>query len=195
MSMFPVDEFLRHQTHDTFTFPLHASSIGRKDVFRVTCRRLDITDRASLAFLPDQLQNKVWSQLRATQREINERQDAGQTAEDINDALANVDDTLRIADILCEYGWVDPKVTRDPAKEDTTAGTLWVGRFKPADRVAYLLGCNDADSEQARHFRVLRDEPNGDVSGREDREVVPDAPERPAGAAAQPIDFQPAVQH
>lgn len=195
MSTFPIDEFLKHQTHDTFTFPLHASSIGRKEIFKVTCRRLEVTDRASLAFLPDKLQNRVWTQLRSAQREISERQEAGQAPKDINEALANIEDTLKIADILCEYGWIDPKVTRDPAKEDTARGVLWVGRFKGADRIAYMIGCNDADSEQARHFRILRDEPDDDVPGGEDREVVPAAPERHPGNTAQPLQFEPAVQH
>jgi hypothetical protein len=191
---FDIEAFLEHQTHDTFTFPLHASSIGRKEAFKVTCRRLEVIDRASLSFLPDKLQNKVWTQLRTTQQEISRRQEAGQTPKDINEALANIEDQLKIADILCEYGWIEPKVTRDPAREDLATGVMWVGRFKAADRAAYMIACNDADSEQARLFRILRDEPADDVSDREGGEVVPDAPERPAGHPAAPIAFEPAVQ-
>ena len=89
----------------------------------------------------------------------------------------------------------DPKVTRDPAKEDHAAGVMWVGRFKGADRIAYLIGCNNADSEQAKLFRIARDESGDDVSDREDREVVQDAPERPARDLTAPINIQPAVQY
>lgn len=192
---FPIDEFLAHQEHDTFTFPLHASSIGRKEIFRVTCRRLEVTDRASLNFLPNKLQNQVWSQLRSTQREIAARQEAGQEPKDINEALANIEDNIRIADLICEYGWIDPKVTRDPAKEDTANGVVWIGRFKGADRIAYLVACNDADSEQARHFRITSERPDDAVSDRQGGEVVPNATVRPAGDAASGVVEFGTVQH
>lgn len=192
-TQFPIDEFLKHQTYDTFKFPLHAGSIGRKTPFEVTCRRLEVTDRASLGFLPSNLQDRVWKQLKQTVREITERENAGQEAKDINEALANIDDQLKVADILCEYGWIDPKVTRDPAKEDHAHGVVWIGRFKGADRIAYMLACNNADSEQARLFRVIRDESDSDVPDREGGEVVPDAPERPAGDPPPPVQFGAAV--
>lgn len=190
---FPIDEFLRHQTYDTYTFPLHASSIGRPSPFEVTCRRLEITDRASLGFLPSALQSRVWSQLKTTVKEIQSRENAGQEAKDINEALSNIDDQLKVADILCEYGWIEPKVTRDPAKEDHAGGVVWIGRFKGADRIAYMIGCNNADSEQAKLFRVLRSRPDDAVPGGEGGEVVPDAPQRPAGDPTPPVQFHAPV--
>lgn len=193
---FPIDEFLAHRQIDTFTFPLHASSVGRgDDVFEVTCRDLQIMDRASLGFLPSKLQDEVWQQLKRTQAEISERQKAGQEPKNINEALANIDDQLRIADLICEYGWLDPKVTRDPAKHDPANGVTWIGNVAASDRIAYMIACNDKDSEQAKYFRSVRDESNGDVPGREGGEVVPDAAQRPAGDPAHPIDFGAAVQH
>ncbi len=190
---FPIDEFLEHREHDTFTFPLNASSIGRGEPFRVTCRWLQIMDRASLGFLPGKLQNRVWSQLKATQREVEKRQAAGQEPKDITEALANIDDQLKVADILCEYGWLDPKVTRAPEKESRDAGVIYIGRFAAADRIAYLLGCNDTDGEQARHFRVFRNESRDDVPGGEDREDVGQAAERGPGDGSTPVPFNVTV--
>jgi len=186
---FPIEEFLEHQENDTFTFPLHASSVGRRGLFRVKCRRLEVTDRASLAFLPEKLQNKVWQNLRSTQREIEKRQQAGMEPKDINEALANIDDQVKLADIICEAGWIEPRVTRDPAKHDPANGVIWIDKFKRADRIAYLIACNNADSEAARHFRVFRDEPHDDVPGGQDREVLERPPLRPVGDARPGIQF------
>jgi hypothetical protein len=190
---FDIEEFIEHRNEREFTFPLHASSIGRKQVFEVKCRRLQIMDRASLGFLPDALQNRVWEQLKQTQREIQKQQAAGAEPENIQEALSNIDGQLKLADIFCEYGWLEPKVTRTQGAEDLAGGVLHVGRFAPEDRIAYLLACNDADSEQARHFATFRQRPNDDVPGGEDREVRQDAPERRDGDTGQPVQFHTAV--
>lgn len=189
---FDIQDFIDHRAEREFTFPLHASSIGRKGTFDVRCRRLNMMDRAAIGQLPSDLQNEVWTQLKAAARNIAKLQDDNVEARDINEALANNDKMLAVADLFCKYGWIEPRVVLTEREEDTRAGVLWVGRFAPEDRIAYMIGCQDADSEQARHFRTFRGEgPGADaVPDRQGGEVVQRAPERPAGYPQAPIDFQ-----
>ena len=189
---FDIQDFIEHRSEREYTFPLHASSIGRKGVFEVRCRRLNMMDRAAIGQLPSDLQNEVWTQLKAAAKEINALQEKGSEAKDINEALANNDKMLAVADLFCKYGWVVPAVVLTEREEDTRAGVLWVGRFAPEDRIAYMIGCQDADSEQARHFRTFRSARAGDdaVPHRQGGEVVSAAPERHPGHSAQPIQFE-----
>jgi hypothetical protein len=192
---FDIQDFIEHRAEREFTFPLHASSIGRRGTFEVRCRRLNMMDRAAIGQLPSDLQNEVWTQLKAAAREINTLQEKGGEAKDINEALANNDKMLAVADLFCRYGWIEPSVVLTEREEHTAAGTLWIGRFAPEDRIAYMIGCQDADSEQARHFRTFRRSGAGAdaVPHRQGGEVVPGAPERPAGYPAEPVQFQPPV--
>lgn len=192
---FDIQDFIDHRAEREFTFPLHASSIGRKSTFDVRCRRLNMMDRAAIGQLPSDLQNEVWTQLKAAAREISTLQEKGGEAKDINEALANNDKMLAVSDLFCKYGWITPRVVLTEREEDTRSGVLWIGRFAPEDRIAYMIGCQDADSEQARHFRTFRREDAGAdaVPDRQGGEVVQRAPERPAGYPAQPLDFQPPI--
>lgn len=190
---FDIDDFIEHRAEREFTFPLHASSIGRKGVFEVRAHRLNLMDRASLGFLPDHLQNDVWQRLRKAAKDIADLQEKGGQPKDINEALANNDKMLAVANLFCRYAFVEPQVVLDPAEEDVRAGILHVDRIAPEDRIAFMIACTDADSEQARLFATFRREPDDAVPGRQGGEVVSRAPERPAGDSRAPIDFQPAV--
>lgn len=178
---FEIDEFLEHRNEREFIFPLVASSIGRKKQFQARVRRLQLMDRASIGFLPDHLQNEAWKQLRAANNEIERRQEAGEAPKDINEALANNDAMLQLADLFCQYGFIEPQIVTDVAHEDIPSGKLHAGRFAPEDRVAYLIACNDAHSEQAKLFETFRDQREGAPSGGNDGEVAPVATIGPAG--------------
>lgn len=190
---FAIDDFLEHRQQREFTFPLHASSIGRRGIFEVRCRRLNIMERASLADLPDALQNEVWTQLRAAGRKIQELQDKNKTPENITEAMAQNDKFVEAADVFCVNGWIEPRVVLSEREEDPSRGVLWIGRFAKEDRIAYMWACGDADSAQARHFKTFRHRPDGDVPGRQGGEVVPDAAQRPAGDATGPVQFHAPV--
>ena len=188
---FDIQDFIDHRAEREFTFPLHASSIGRKGVFEVRCRRLNMMDRAAIGQLPSDLQNEVWTQLKAAAREVNAVQERGGEAKDINEALANNEKMLTVADLFCRYGWIEPSVVLTEREEDTARGVLWVGRFAPEDRIAYMIGCQDADSEQARHFRTFRRDRSGDdaVPHRQGGEVVPRAAIRVDGGTRPDVEF------
>lgn len=197
---FDVDAFLAESDAELegrerlYTFPLHATSIGKPSVQRIKCRWLNLMDRSSIGHLPSEMQNTVWKQLRRAGDDLQALQRQGASPKDINEAWANNDKMLAVADLMCEYGWVEPRVVRDRSREDRHAGVLWIGRFRGPDRVAYMIACGDADSEQARHFRDAPERPDDDVADRQGGEVVSDAAQRPAGDTPQPLDFQPAVQ-
>ena len=186
---FNVSDFLEHRAEREFTFPLHASSIGRKGVFEVRAHRLNLMDRASLGFLPDHLQNDVWQRLRAAARDIQKLQEQGGQPKDINEALANNDKMLAVANLFCRYAFIEPRLVLDVAEEDAERGVLHVDRIAPEDRIAFMIACTDADSEQARLFRTFRREPADDVPARQGGEVVPPAPIRPAGDARPGVQF------
>lgn len=169
---FDIDEFLEHRKEQEFTFPLFASSIGRRTTFRVKARRLTLMDRASLGFLPDHLQNDVWRQLKAASREMQKLQDSGAEPGDINEALANNDANLRVANIFCVHGIIEPKFVADKRDERPQDGVLHVEWIAPEDRIAFMIACNDADSEQARHFATFRAESTDDVPRRQGGEVL-----------------------
>lgn len=192
---FDIQDFIDHRAEREFTFPLHASSIGRKGTFDVRCRRLNMMDRAAIGQLPSDLQNEVWTQLKAAARNIAKLQDDNVEARDINEALANNDKMLAVADLFCKYGWIEPRVVLTEREEDTRAGVLWVGRFAPEDRIAYMVGCQDADSEQARHFRTFRREDTGAdaVPDVQHREVLGRDAGGHAGDPQPPLQFSHSV--
>lgn len=190
---FDIDEFIAHRAEGEFTFPLHASSIGRRALFKVRCRRLNIMERASIGHLPDAMQNEVWKQLRSAGRKINELVEKGQSPENIAEAMAQNDKFVSAADVFCVNGWIEPKVVLHERDEDRSRGVLWIGRFAKEDRIAYMWACGDADSDQAKHFETFRSRPDDDVPGREGGEMVPDAPVRFAGSAGDPVDLEPPV--
>lgn len=198
---FDVEAFLDEQDAQEasgqerlLTFPLHATSIGKPGIQRILCRRLNLMDRASISYLPSELQNTVWKQLRKASEELQRLQTQGATPKDINEAMANNDKMLAVADVMCEYGWVKPRVVRDRSREDRHAGVLWVGRFKGEDRIAYMIGCGDADSEQARHFRDAPARSDDDAPDRENREVLEYPTERAAGDASPGLFAHESVQ-
>lgn len=186
---FEIDEFIQHRSEREFTFPLHASSIGRKALFKAKVRRLNLMDRATIGHLPDHLQNDVWKQLRAASREIEQARDAGRDPQNITEALANNDAMLNLANIFCRYGFVEPSLTLNAREEDLASGVLHVDRIAPEDRIAYMWACNDADSEQARYFATFRDEARADVPDRQDGEVLGREALRPVGDARGGVRF------
>ena len=190
---FDIDEFLEHRAEREFTFPLYASSIGRRSVFRVKARRLQIMDRAALGFLPSTLQNEVWLQLKAASRDIQRLQDSGAEPKDINEALANNEKQLQMADILCKYGWIEPSVTLEEREHNPAQGVIYIGHIAAEDRIAYLIACNDADSEQARSFRTLREESDAAVPGGESREVLGHDASRDPRDTPYPVQFRAPV--
>ena len=192
---FDIDDFIAHRNEREFTFPLHASSIGRRGIYKIKCRRLNLMDRASIGFIPEHLQDDVWRQLRAAARDVNKMIEQGIEPKNVNEALANNDKHLALADIFCEYGWIEPRVTTDPRREVLSGENriVRVERFAPEDRIAYMHACNDADSADARHFRTFRDEAGDDVPDRQGGEVLGQAPERSAGNSPAPIYFEPPV--
>lgn len=191
---FEIDDFIQHRSEREFTFPLFASSIGRRTTFRVKARRLSIMDRASLGFLPDHLQNEVWKQLKAASRELQKMQDAGAEPKDIHEALANNDANLRVANIFCIYGIIEPTFVADKRDEDPSQRKLHVEWIAPEDRIAFMIACNDADSEQARHFATFREERTDAVPNRQGGEVLGDTPIRIAGHGHGNNEFVPPVQ-
>lgn len=197
---FDIDSFLADSDAEAqgrerlYTFPLHATSIGKPSVQRILCRRLNLMDRASIGHLPSEMQNTVWKQLRQAGRDLQALQQQGANPKDINEAMANNDKMLAVADVMAEHGWVKPRVVRDRTREDREAGVLWIGRFKGEDRIAYMIACGDADSEQARHFRDAPERSDDAVPRGEGGEVVPNAPQRPAGDEGSGVQFGEPVQ-
>lgn len=183
---FDIDEFLEHEEQrreNLFRFPLHVSSIGRSKIWKVVARRINIMDRASLDMLPNHLQDEVWKALRRMDKEREKLQRAGQEPQNIRQALANNESYLRVADTFVSVAFMDPKITLDKAKENPAERTLHIGRIAEEDRIAFLLACQDGDSEEARQFELFRPESEGDVPAGHDGPVVEDAPERPVGDA------------
>ena len=191
---FDAEAFVEEQREgEYFTFPLHASSIGRKTPRKALCRHLTLMDRASIGHLPTHLQDEVWSRLRKAARKIAEMQEQGATPQNIHEALANNDKMLEVANTYVRYGFVKPEITLSKAKDDPANGVLYIDWVKPQDRIAFMIACNDPGSEEFRRFERFRSESRDAVSDREGGEVVPDAPERPAGDAPQPVQFGAAV--
>lgn len=183
---FDIDEFLEHEEQrreNVFTFPLHVSSIGRSKIWKVVARRVSIMDRASLDLLPDTLQDEVWKSLKRMEKEREKLQKAGAEVKSIHQALANNASFLRTADTFVSVAFVDPKIVLDKSQEDPRARVLHIDRVAEEDRIAFLLACQDGDSEEARKFELFRPESESDVPGRDDGAVVEDAPVRPAGDA------------
>lgn len=176
-SGFALDEFVEHQERQRtmpYLFPLYASSIGRKKVWKVLARRLTIMDRASIGHLPDHLQNFVWSQMKEVQKEVERRQELGEEAKNIQEALANNDQNIRMANLYCHAAFVDPTIVLNQREENLSERKLFVDRVAAEDRIAFMLGCNDAAGEQGRLFETFRPESGVDAP---DRDVVPVAPQ------------------
>lgn len=174
---FALDDFVEHQERKRTTpylFALHASSIGRKKVWKVLARRLTIMDRASIAHLPDHLQNFVWNQLQSIQKETERMREAGEEPKNIQEALANNDQNIKAANIYCHAAFVDPQIVLNQHEENLAERKLFVERIAAEDRIAFMIGCNDADGEQARLFETFRPAPAPDAL---DRDVVSVAPE------------------
>src|SRR5690606_4989632 len=184
---FDIQDFIDHRSSQEFTFDLPASSIGRKSRFKARCRRINMMDRATIGFLPTHLQNEVWTQLRSAANEIRKLQESGAEAKDVNEALANNDKMVRIGSLLMRYAFIEPKIVLNPSEEDLANGVLHVDRIAAEDRVAVMIACNDATSEQAGLFSTFRERPADAVSDRQGGEVVPDATQRPAGDPAPPL--------
>lgn len=174
---FALDEFVAFQERKKTTpylFPLHASSIGRKTVWKALVRRLTLMDKASLGHLPSHLQNFVWSQLKAIQKDIDRLQEAGQEPKDIQEALANNDQNIRAANLYCHAAFVDPQIVLNQHEENLSERKLHVERIAVEDRLAFIIGCNNANGEQARLFETFRPESRADAP---DRGTLPVAPE------------------
>lgn len=160
---FQIDEFIEHQHERTFTFPLYASSVGRKDVFKAVVHRLSLMDRASIGHLPDTLQNEVWLNLKDAQKDIQKMSDEGTEPKDITEALARTDKYARAANLYCEAAFIKPKITVDKRKEDLDNGVMHVERINAEDRIQFMLACNDAESEAARRFVRFREQSTSDA--------------------------------
>lgn len=181
-----IDEFISHQDEREFWFRLPASSIGRRNAWKFRARRPNLFDRASMNYLPTHLQDDVWRKLRQFQRDAQKLQDAGTDAKSMNEQLANNEANLKVADLFCTIGFVDPTLVLDAKDENTAQRVLHVERVKPEDRIAYLMACNDADSEQAKLFERFRGESVPDASRGDHGTVATPAPLRPAGDAGEP---------
>lgn len=191
---FDVEAFVEEQQGDGyFTFPLYASSIGRKTVRRALCRRLNMMDRASLGYLPDHLQNDVWHQLRKAGRKIEDLQQKGAQPKNIHEALANNDAMLRVANLFVRYAFVKPQITLVREEHDPARGVMYIDWVKPEDRIAFMIACNDATREEARYFETFRPEPDDDVQDREGGEVLETDTERPDRDTGHPIQFSAPV--
>lgn len=191
---FDVEAFIAEQEEgEYFTFPLYASSIGRKTVRKVLCRRLNMMDRASIGYLPAHLQDDVWQQLRKAARKISDLQETGATPKNVHEALANNDAMLRVANLFVRYAFVTPQITLVKDEQDPANGVMHIDWVKPEDRIAFMVACNDATGEEARRFETFRPEPADAVPDREGSEVVPDAAVRPAGNTTPPIQFSAPV--
>lgn len=156
--LFDIKSFIEDQKADTYTFPLHRSSYGMKEPRRVTCKAIDLFERASLGHLPQKMQDEFFANVESVQEEIKRQQRSGKAGDSLMDKLAEHDTLVKQADKFCVAGWVDPKVVEDQAAENLTSGVMWVGRVKRQDRIAYMVACMDADGEQAKHFELFRDE-------------------------------------
>lgn len=186
-----LDEFLDHQKRrvsEPYWFPLHASSIGRKTVWKVLARRLNMMDRASLGHIPENMQNFVWQRLQDIQKDMQALQESGENARTITEAHANNEQSIRAANIYCHAAFVDPRIVLEQGQENVPERKLFVDRIAVEDRLAFLLACNDADGEQARLFETFRPGSAPDVRDREAEPVAPTSI-RPAGDAA--IHYQP----
>ncbi len=174
---FDISSFIEDQKQDTYTFPLHRSSYGMKEPRRVTCKVIDLFERASLGHLPQRLQNEFFANVETVQNEIKRQQRNGKAGDSLMDKLAEHDILVKQADKFCVAGWLDPKVVEKQSDEDLASGVMWIGRVKRQDRIAYMVACMDSDGEQAKHFELFRDEADaGTVST---GEAVP-APAGPA---------------
>lgn len=190
---FDIQEFIDHRSSQEFIFELPASSIGRKSRFKARCRRINMMDRTSIGYLPSHLQEEVWQRLRKAASEIRDLQERGAEAKNINEALANNDKMVQVGSLLCRYAFIEPKITLDPNEEDLSNGVLHVDRIAAEDRVAFMIACNDATSEQAGLFSTFRGRSTDAMADRQGGEVVPDAAQRPAGDTPHPIQFGSAV--
>jgi len=191
---FNLDDFIEHQNEREFLFPLHASSVGKKTVWKALVRRLNFMDRASLGVLPSDIQEFVWKSLRDNNKAIQKMQEDGVEARDINQVFANNEATLKSANYYCLAAFIYPKIVLDQRDEDVANGILHVERIKPEDRIAFLFACNDAESAQARLFETFRPGPADDVADRDDREVLGRAPVGPAGHAGAAVFRNDALQ-
>lgn len=175
---FDIDEFLDHadkRRENLFKFPLHVSSLGRSKIWKVVCRRISIMDRASLDMLPNHLQDEIWKALRRMDKEREKMQRAGREPQNIRQALANNESYLRVADTFVSVAFLDPKITLDKSKENPGERTLHIDRIAEEDRIAFLLGCQDGDSEEARQFELFHPESEGTVPAGNNGPVVEDA--------------------
>ena len=175
--LFDIKSFMEDQKVDTYTFPLHRSSYGMKEPRRVTCKVIDIFEKASLGHLPEKLQEEFFKNVETVQDEIKRQKRNGKAGDSLLDTLAEHDLLLKQADKYCAAGWLDPKVVEDHAREDIANGVMWVGRVQKQDRIAYMIGCMDSDGDQAKHFEIFRD--GTDDEAVPDRETV-SAPQDPA---------------
>lgn len=173
---FAIDEFVEHRNEREFIFPLIASSIGRKTRFEARARRLSIMDRASLGFLPQNLQEEVWQRLKTTQKAIEEH--ATEDPKSLTEALSNIDGQVEMGNIFVEYGFIEPKIVTKKADEDLSKGILHVDRIDMHDRIDYMVACTDHRSEQATRFETFRHEPEPVVPSGDDGEVPTDSPIR-----------------
>jgi hypothetical protein len=191
---FDAEAFIDEQEEgEYFTFPLYASSIGRKTVRRALCRRLNMMDRASIGHLPAHLQDDVWQRLRKAARKIQELQEKGATPKNVHEALANNDAMLRVANLFVRYAFVKPQIVLNPDEHDPANGVLHIDWVKPEDRIAFMVACNDATGEEARRFETFRPESADDVPDVQDGEILESKPERSGGDTGHPIQFSAPV--
>lgn len=191
-SDFDLDAFLTHQEESKdlpLKFPLHASSVGKRDVWKVLTRRLSMINRAEVAFLPDHLQAFVWEQLKVSQKEIEKARKKNFEPRTMNEALANNENLLKVADLFVMAAFVDPQIVLNKEDEDINQRKLHIDRIQPEDRMAFWIACRDAESEQARLFETFRPEPANDAPRGNDREVLGRQALRSVGdAGIKPVD-------
>lgn len=165
-----LDEFVEHRKLAAampLLFPLYASSVGRKETWKVLTRRLSLTDRASIDQIPDNLQDFVFQQVRDAGKAQQRIVDEGGEPNDFIDALKRQEGAQRAADIFCMASFVDPEIVLEERQEDLAARKLWIGRIHSEDRFAFFMACTNAETEFAKRFERFRPQSVVDVPHRE----------------------------
>ncbi len=165
-------EHRRRQREDGYLFPLTATSIGLDEPLVAHVRRLNLTDRAAIDLLPQDVQGVVWEGV----KEFDKLQKANRAGKDspdsLDEAILNNEKSMKAADAFCIAAFIEPKLVATEADLPANGAAYVVTDIAAEDRIGLFMVCVDADSARAKNLKMFRRQPSPAVQNGATRPVA-----------------------
>jgi hypothetical protein len=155
-------EHRRKQREDGYLYPLNATSIGLDETLTAHVRRLNLTDRAAIDLLPQDVQAVVWEGVKEFDR-LQKASKGKDAPESLKDAVANNEQSMKAADAFCIASFISPKLVATEADLASNPEAWVVTDVAAEDRIGWFMVCVDADSARAKNLKLFRRKPSAVV--------------------------------